>query len=45
VRRGDSERARQCLASFQQASRAWQAAAGARQATGEIGVAAQGAPR
>jgi hypothetical protein len=45
VRRGDGKTAQQCLASFQQASRAWQTAAGTRQSTGEIGVAAAGAPQ
>jgi hypothetical protein len=45
VHRGDGKTARQCLAAFQQASRAWQAAASTRQATGEIGVVAAGARR
>jgi hypothetical protein len=44
VQRGDGEAIRQCLATFQQASRAWQTTAGTSQATGEIGVAAAGAP-
>jgi hypothetical protein len=44
VGRGDGEAARQCLATFQQASRAWQAAA-TRQATWQVGVVAQGALR
>jgi hypothetical protein len=44
VQRGDDTTVRQCLAGFQQASRAWHAAA-TRQATGEVGVVAQGTPR
>ncbi len=45
VRRGDSTAARQCLATFQQASRAWQAAAGTSRAAGAVGVVAAGASR
>ncbi len=45
VQRGDGTAAGQCLAAFQQASRAWQAAAGRSRAAGAVGVAAQGATR
>ncbi len=45
VQRGDGEATDQCLATFQQASRAWQAAAGTRQAAGAVDVVAAGAPR
>jgi hypothetical protein len=40
VRRGDGETARQCLATFQQASRAHQAAASRSLSASEIGIAA-----
>jgi hypothetical protein len=40
VHRGDGEAAGQCLATFQQAIRAWQAVAGTRQPAGEVGVVA-----
>lgn len=45
VQRGDGEIAHQCLAGFQQASRAWQTAARTRQDANEAGVMAEGAPR
>jgi hypothetical protein len=45
IRRGDSKAAGQCLASFQQASGAYQTAVGRSWAAGAIGVAAAGAPR
>jgi len=45
VRRGDCETARQCLAAYQQASRAWQAAVGTSRTAGAVGVGAQGASR
>jgi hypothetical protein len=45
VQRGDGSIVRQCLAGFQQASRAWQTAALTRQDAGAVGVVAEGAPR
>ncbi len=45
VQRGDGEAVGQWLATFQQASHAYRAAAGTRQAAGAVGVAAAGAPR
>ncbi len=45
MRRGDGEAVRQCLAIFQQASRAWQAAVGTSRTAGAVGVGAQGASR
>jgi hypothetical protein len=45
VHRGDGSVVGQCLTAFQDASRAWQTAAGAGQQPDEIGVVVQGAPR
>jgi len=45
VHRGDGTAVRQCLATFQQARRAWQTAAGTRRAAGEVDMTAGAKPR